>query len=217
MLSMRTAALAIAFAAIVPIAYAQDASTASGKRVSIVGGVTQLQPTNNAWMGDTQRFKANGSVAPTLGVTYHINDNLGIEAWGAADKYSHRITGNEGQSKLGRAESQPYAVSAQYQFGPADQILRPFVGLGYYEQNFSNESTDPNGPYAGSRLGIETATGPMATLGVDANIDERWFARADARYLYSSSEEGGLKVDGAGAADTEFSPVMVGVGLGVKY
>lgn len=217
MLSLRTAAIAIAIASIVPVAYAQDASTASGKRVSIVGGVAQLEPTNNAWAGDSQRFKAYGSVAPTLGVTYHINDNFGVEAWGAADKYSHRITGNEGQSKLGRAESQPYAVSAQYQFGPADQILRPFVGLGYYEQNFSDESTDDAGPYAGSRLGIETATGPMATIGVDANINERWFARADARYLHSSGDEDGLKIDGAGTAETKFSPVMLGVGMGVKF
>jgi outer membrane protein len=215
MLSLRTA-LAIALAAAAPLAFAQDAtSSASGKRVSIVGGVSQLEPTANAWVGDSQRLKAHGGVAPTLGVTYHINDNVGVEAWGAVDKVGHRVTGNDGQGKLGSVESQPYAVSGQYQFGAADQTVRPFVGLGYYEQNFSDEQTEASGALAGQRVGIETAKGAMATVGVDANINERWFARADARYLHGGGND--IAIDGQKAAQADFSPVMVGVGVGVKF
>jgi outer membrane protein len=214
--SLRTAALAAAIATISPAAFAQDAgSTASGKRVSIVGGVSQLEPTKNAWVGDSQRIKADGDVAPTLGVTYHINDNIGVEARGAVDKYGHRVTGNDGQGKLGSVRSQPYAVSGQYQFGQADQTVRPFVGLGYYEQNFTDERAEPNGALAGNRIGIETAKGAMATVGVDANINERWFARADARYLHGGDNQ--VQVNGEDVADADLSPVMVGVGIGVKF
>lgn len=217
MLSLRTAALAIAIASVAPVALAQDAdtSTASSKRVSVVGGVSMLEPTKNAWAGDTQRMKANGDVAPTLGVTYHINDNIGVEAWGAVDKYGHRVSGNDGQGKLGSVKSQPYAVSGQYQFREADATIRPFVGLGYYEQNYSDEETESTGALAGRRVGIETAKGAMATVGVDANIDERWFARADARYLHDGG--GDIKVDGVKTAEADFSPVMLGVGVGVKF
>lgn len=219
MMSFRTATLAVALAAAAPLAFAQDAgttSTSSGKRVSIVGSASQLEPTKNGWAGDDQRFKAHGDVAPTLGVTYHINDNIGVEAWGAVDKYSHRVTGNDGQGKLGNVKSQPYAVSGQYQFGAADQTIRPFVGLGYYEQNFDAEETEANGPLAGRRIGIETAKGAMATVGVDANINERWFARADARYMHDTNDAK-VRVDGQEVSDANFAPVVVGVGVGVKF
>ena len=218
--SLKTAGLALALAAAAPLAFAQDAdsatSTSSGKRVSIVGSATQLEPTKNAWVGDTQRVKADGSVAPTLGVTYHINDNIGVEAWGAVDKYTHRVTGNNGQGKIGEVESQPYAVSGQYQFGSADQTIRPFVGLGYYEQNFDGEKTEATGPLAGQRVAVETGKGAMATIGVDANINERWFARADARYLHETNDPQ-VQVNGQDVADAKFSPVTVGVGVGVKF
>lgn len=211
------AAVALAAASLAPAAFAQDAdlSTSSGKRVSIVGGISQLEPTKNAWAGDTQRIKAHGDVAPTASVTYHVNDNIGVEAWGALDKYGHRVTGNDSQGKLGSVESQPYAVSGQYQFREADAIVRPFVGLGYYQQNFSEEEAEPNGALAGQRIGIETAKGAMATVGVDANINERWFARADARYLHGG--DGNIEVDGAKVAEADFAPVMLGVGVGVKF
>lgn len=213
--SLRTAALAAALIAVSPLAFAQDGS-ASGKRVSIVGSATQLEPTKNAWAGDTQRVKAAGDVAPTLGVTYHINDNIGVEAWGAVDSYSHRLTGNKGQSKLGNVDSQPYAVSGQYQFGQADQTIRPFVGLGYYEQNFNEEKAAAGGALAGQRIGVDTARGAMATVGVDANINERWFARADARYMHQTNDPK-VRIDGVEAADAKFDPVTVGVGVGVKF
>lgn len=139
--SLLTAGIALAIASLAPVAQAQDAdaSTSSGKRVSIVGGVGLLEPTRNAWVGEEQRIKAHGDVAPTVGVTYHVNDNIGVEAWGAVDKYGHRVTGNDGQGKLGSVSSQPYALSGRYQFRDADATVRPFVGLGYYEQNFSDE------------------------------------------------------------------------------
>lgn len=217
--SLTPALLALALAA-APMAFAQDAdgatSTASGKRVSIVGSATQLEPTRNAWAGDAQRVKADGSVAPTLGVTYHVNDNVGIEAWGAVDKYTHRVTGNDGQGKLGEVDSQPYAISGQYQFGSADQTFRPFVGLGYYEQNFDNEKAEGTGALAGQRIAVETGKGAMATIGVDANINERWFARADARYLHETNDPQ-VKVNGQDVADAKFSPLTVGVGVGVKF
>src|SRR5690606_14653382 len=156
MMSLRTA-LAIALAASAPIAFAQDAGTT--KRMSIGGGVSQLAPTETAWVGDSQRLKANGGPAPTLGVTYHINDNIGVEAWGVVDKVGHRLAGNGGQGKLGSVDSQPYAISGQYQFRDADATFRPFVGLGYYEQNFSGERTVDGGALGGRRVGIETAKG----------------------------------------------------------
>ncbi|MBT2748476.1 MULTISPECIES: OmpW family outer membrane protein [unclassified Lysobacter] len=196
---------ALAFA---PAAFAQDASTdsASGKRFAIVGGYALTQPTKNPQIAGT-RTDLDGDGAPTLSASYFINDNIAIEAWGAADKFGHRV--NAGGGKIGSVDSQPIALSGQYHFRGADTIVRPFVGLGYYEANYSNESLS-----GGQRLGVENAKGAMATAGVDLNINPTWFARADVRYMQGKPD---VKLDGVKVGEAELNPVTVGVGIGARF
>ena len=200
--------------AITPAAFAQDASTdtASGKRFAVVGGYALSEPTRNPEI-DGARTQLDGDGAGTLSASYYINDNIAVEAWGAADKFSHRVRDGEGQ-KLGSVEAQPYAVSGQYHFRQADSTVRPFVGLGYYEQNFDGETAEPSGALAGQRIGVETAKGAMATAGVDLNINPTWFARADVRYLQGDSD---VKLDGVKAGEAELDPVILGVGVGARF
>ena len=200
--------------AITPAAFAQDASTdtASGKRFAVVGGYALSEPTRNPEL-DGARTQLDGDGAGTLSASYYINDNIAVEAWGAADKFSHRVRDGEGQ-KLGSVEAQPYAVSGQYHFRQADSTVRPFVGLGYYEQNFDGETAEPSGALAGQRIGVETAKGAMATAGVDLNINPTWFARADVRYLQGDSD---VKLDGVKAGEAELDPVILGVGVGARF
>ncbi|WP_242112623.1 OmpW/AlkL family protein [Luteimonas aquatica] len=216
MSSIRTLALAIATAAIgsaiAAPAFAQDASgdTASGKRYTIVGGYAHFEPTRNPVVADTLT-KVNGGGAPTLSFSYNFNDNWSIEAWGA-DKVGHKVEVNGG--KTASFDGQPYSLSGQYHFGAADNVFRPFVGLGYYEANYTNESTEGTGVAAGQRLGIETVKGAVATAGVDLNINPTWFARADLRYFEGNSD---IKLNGAKAGEAKFNPVMIGVGLGARF
>jgi len=196
-----------------PAAFAQDGSdTASGKRFSVVGGYALSEPTRNPHT-DAGRVKLDGDGAATLSASYHINDNIAIEAWGAADKFGHRVRNADGR-KLGSVDAQPYALSGQYHFGQADKIVRPFVGLGYYEANYDNETAEPTGALAGKRIGVETAKGAMATAGVDLNINPTWFARADVRYLQGDSD---VRLDGNKIGDAELNPVVIGVGLGARF
>ena len=200
--------------AITPAAFAQDASTdtASGKRFAVVGGYALSEPTRNPEI-HRARTQMDGDGAGTLSASYYINDNIAVEAWGAADKFSHRVRDGEGQ-KLGSVDAQPYAVSGQYHFRQADSTVRPFVGLGYYEQNFDGETAEPSGALTGQRIGVETAKGAMATAGVDVNINPTWFARADVRYLQGDSD---VKLDGVKAGEAELDPVILGVGVGARF
>ena len=209
-------AVALAFAplAFAPAAFAQDAGTtdtASGKRVSVVGGYAMSEPTKNPEIAGS-RTRLDGEGTPTLGVTYHVNDHIGIEAWGA-DKIGHRVNAADGR-KIGELEAQPYSLSGQYRFGAADNIVRPFVGLGYHETNYSGEKAQAGGPIDGQRVGVETAQGAVATVGVDVNINPTWFARADARYFQGDSD---IRLNGAKAGDAELEPVVVGVGVGARF
>lgn len=193
-------------------AFAQDAGTAAGSRFSVVGGYAHQEPTGDATIAGS-KAEFDGSGAATLGLNYNVNDNFSLEAWGAASKFSHRVT-TAADGKVGTVDAQPYALSAQYHFRQADATVRPFVGLGYFQQNYSGEDQDNLGPYAGNHIGMTSSEGPMATVGVDLNFTPRVFARLDARYLHGGSD---IAVDGAKVGDADLNPVVVGAGIGVRF
>ena len=202
-----TLATVAALAAAAP-AFAQDSTTdtASGKRFAVVGGVALLQPNDDPLEGVR---KVDGGPAPTISASYYFNDNFAVELWGAADKFNHRVRGDS--ARLGTVEQQPIALSAQYHFGQADNIFRPFVGVGYYKSNYSNE--DVGGP--DGHIGLKDAHDVIGTVGLDMNINSTWFARADARYMRARPE---VTVAGQGTGvDAKVDPWTVGVGIGARF
>ncbi|WP_411833701.1 OmpW/AlkL family protein [Pseudoxanthomonas mexicana] len=190
-------------------AFAQDADTgsdtASGKRFAVVGSATVLQPHSDPQPG----LDIDGDVAPTLSASWYATDNIAVELWGAADKFNHRV--KDAGGKIGTVDQQPIALSGQYHFGAADNVFRPFVGLGYYESNFSDEDIAGGGPH----VGLETAKGAIATLGMDFNINSTWFARADARYMKGDAD---VRAAGVRTGDElRLDPWTVGIGLGARF
>ncbi len=208
MLSFRHLTIAAAISlALSPAAFAQQSDTASGKRFSVVGGVTLLDPKD-----DTARnngLEADGGPAPTASVSYHFTDNISAELWGALDAFDHRV--KQDGAKIGTIEHQPIALSGQYHFGQADNTFRPFVGLGYHHSNISGEDLNPGGEH----IGLTTPKGAIGTVGVDMNINSTWFARADARYLRSRTDvrQAGETVQ----SDLKLDPWTVGVGIGARF
>lgn len=193
-------------------AFAQDATGASGKHIAIVGGFAHQEPTGDGAI-DGSKAEFAGSGAATLGASYYINDKIAIEGWGAVTKFDHRMT-TAADGKVATVSSQPYALSAQYHFRDGNATVRPFVGLGYFQSNISDEDQDNAGPYADNHIGMSSPEGPMATVGVDLNFTPHMFARADARYLHGGSD---IAVDGAPAGDADLNPVIIGVGVGARF
>jgi outer membrane protein len=210
MKSIRTLTIALASLIAMP-ALAQDATTdttsdAAGKRFAVVGGAAILKPDRDPAPG----LKIDGDVAPVISASWYATPNIAVELWGAADKFNHRVRA-DGAGKIGTVDQQPIALSGQYHFGTADQVMRPFVGLGYYESNFSNETIGGDGAH----VGLETAKGAIATAGVDFNINQTWFARADARYMKGDA---GVRVAGQGTGEElTIDPWVVGVGIGARF
>ncbi len=210
MKSIRTLTIALASLIAMP-ALAQDATTdttsdAASKRFAVVGGAAVLKPDRDPAPG----LKIDGDVAPVISASWYATPNIAVELWGAADKFNHRVRA-DGAGKIGTVDQQPIALSGQYHFGTADQVMRPFVGLGYYESNFSNETIGADGAH----VGLETAKGAIATAGVDFNINQTWFARADARYMKGDA---GVRVAGQGTGEElTIDPWVVGVGIGARF
>lgn len=205
-------ALALAGGMAAAPALAQDAGTgASGKRWAIVGGFAHQDPTGDATL-DGLEADVDGSAAATLSASWYLNDNIAFEGWGAVNKFDHRVSTSDGN--IATVSSQPWALSAQYHFRDGNDSIRPFVGLGYYQSNFSDEDQNNAGPYADHHIGIETASGAMATAGVDLNFTENVFARADLRYLHGNQD---IAVDGVTAGEAELNPVVLGFGVGARF
>lgn len=192
--------------------FAQDAGTAAGSRFSVVGGYAHQEPTGDGTIAGS-KAEFDGSGAATLGLNYNFNDNFSLEAWGAASKFEHRVT-TAADGKVATVDSQPYALSAQYHFRQPDATVRPFVGLGYFQNNINNEDQDNLGPYADDHIGVTTAKGPMATVGMDLNFTPRVFARLDARYMHGGAD---VEVDGTKVGQADLDPVVVGAGIGVRF
>lgn len=211
MRSIRILSLALlTSAAFAPAAFAQDSGTtdtASGKHFAVVGGVTLLQPKNDPITGVK---KLDGGPAPTVSFSYYVNDNWAVELWGAADKFDHRVKG-PGNTRLGSVEQQPVALSGQYHFGQDDNVFRPFVGVGYFQSAFSNESLADG---SSSDIRLKDAKGVIGTVGVDMNINSTWFARADARYMRARPD---VKVGGEKIGEAKLDPWTVGVGIGARF
>lgn len=213
-----TLAIATTLALSAPAAFAQDADasttsmdtttttdTSAQKRISVVAGYGILKPKSDALSDNPKRGLKGGSL-PTASVAYHVTDNIAVEAWGALDKSEHKVVGT---GVGGQVEAQPYGISGQYHFGQSGQTIRPYVGLGYYEANISGEK-DANGQH----FGMSTPKGAMGTVGADFNINERWFTRAEARYMQGKSDvtRAGQKV-----GEAQLDPWMVGVGVGARF
>ena len=217
-LSFATAA-ALAFA---PVAFAQDGSTdptstttsdtaAAGKRFAVVAGYAHLVPESDPGNVLGSEADLDGGGAPTLSGSWYVNDNVAVELWGAAGKIENDV--NLANGTRGSIEQQPVALSGQYHFGTSTQPIRPYVGLGYYQSNINEEEFDP-GLTGGRHVGIGTPKGAIASAGVDFNINERWFARADARYMQGDAD---VNLAGEKIGEVQLDPWVVGVGIGTRF
>ncbi|MET1022834.1 MAG: OmpW family outer membrane protein [Pseudoxanthomonas sp.] len=181
---------------------------AAYKRWAVVGSATMLQPSSRPLKGTS--VDVDGDTAPTISASYYATPNIAVELWGAADKFKHDVSDNAG--KIGNVDQLPLAISGQYHFGTPDKVFRPFVGVGYYQSNFSNENL---GSVPGAHVGVKDAKGAIGTVGLDMNINPNWFARVDARYMDGSPD---LTVNGSRTGDElDLNPWTVGVGIGARF
>lgn len=208
---MLTAAIAAA-----PVAFAQDNTSsntnASQHRFNATIGYAHQVPNGNPGIVVGSEADLDGSGAATLSGSWFVNDNIAIELWGTPDKFEQDV--NLANGARGSYKTQPIALSGQYHFGQASQPIRPFVGLGYYQANIDSESFDATAA-GGQHIGLDTPNGPIATVGADFNITDRWFARADARYMKGDAD---VSVAGNDTGESlKVDPWVVGVGVGTRF
>ena len=200
--------------AIAGIASAQSPEWRYGGRVSWVNAGTSSDE-----LGDTgSTLDLQSGLGVEFDATLMFSDQFGVELSVGASAHRLQVSGGDlGTIDAGRLWLVPLTAIAQYHhpvYGPWD----PYVGLGLtWAAPFYKESEDA------SDAGIEEMEfegGPAiaAQIGVNYQMDNRWYANVDLRYS-------GTSVDAQVRTDQEdlptvkldIKPLVVSLGFGYKF
>lgn len=148
----------------------------------------------------------NNALVPELDFTYMIRDNVGVELILGTSR--HQVTSNLG--KLGGIGVLPPTLLLQYHFNHAGRI-RPYVGAGLNYTLFYN-----NGLHAGNQP-IATdnhSFGPALQAGVDVQVAKNLFVNADIKKIWMKT---GTSLNGTSLGTLHIDPLVVGVGVGMRF
>jgi len=124
---------------------------------------------------------------PVAVITYGLTDNISVES-AIGTPYKHKIYGAgaiQGTGQLGTAKALPAIALLQYRFFEPTAMIRPFVGIGVTYAMFQKETgsfamtalTNPGGGTA-TTFRIDNKWTYSGQVGLQFNIDEKWFANA---------------------------------------
>ena len=179
------------------------------------GTITNVAPND-----DSTAFTDPSNIAPNtfpkvddstnLGITfvYMMSNNLGFEVL-AALPFEHDVT-VDGMGKVGSTKQLPPTFSVQYYFNPQEKF-RPYVGAGLNYTTFFN---DKSIAALGGDLELDDSFGLAVQVGLDYDINEKWFINADVRYI---SIETTATILAVGESDVDINPTVISVGVGYKF
>ena len=154
---------------------------------------------------DNFRADVDDGASLVFNLSYFMSPNWAIELLAAAP-FKHDIDGEgalAGLGKLGSTYHLPPTLSLQYHFAPGAKF-RPYVGAGLNYTLFFKDSLEQsthdgivataNGAlgtnFAGgtSSLDIDDSFGAAFQVGVDMQINEKWFTNLDLRYIFIDAD-----------------------------
>ena len=137
--------------------------------------------TTPSWVGTKVNIGKASQVSG--GITYMLNENIAIDL-PMALPFEHEIVGAgaiDGVGKLADVKALPITLMAQYRFGSATSMFRPYVGAGLTYAVFSdtNSTSVLSGITGGSpskptTMTMDNSFGPSVQLGLNMKFYERW-------------------------------------------
>ncbi len=178
-------------------------------------GVSQVKPDTDSDTAPISggQVDVDDGTSLSINVGYMLTNNIAIDVL-AAWPFKHDITGVGALAPAGKvAETKqlPPTVSLQYHFQPKASI-RPYVGAGInYTKFFSIKETASLG---GAKLTLDDSWGLAAQAGVDFDINKKWFANVDVRYIQIETEANSTVT---GTFDVQIDPWVVGLHIGTTF
>ncbi len=153
--------------------------------------------------------------------TYMFSDKLGIEVL-AATPFSHNIKAKGGTlngAEIGEIKHLPPTISAQYYFLGGQGKFQPYVGAGLNYTIFFSEDVGADAAGLGyTKLKLDDSVGIAAQVGIDYQINKKWFLNASAMYADIDTE---AQLTGPGEptlnVDYDLDPMVYRVNVGYKF
>jgi len=166
------------------------------------------------------RLSVHDSFAPEVDVTWMATKHIGFELIAATTRHTaHGKAGVTGT--LGPVVNTwvlPPTLTAQYHFNSGGKI-RPYLGAGinytvFWNEKATTQLTSAVGP---TRVHINDSVGYALQGGVDIDLNKRFFLNLDAKYVDMSPRATIYTTAlGTQTVKTRISPVIVGVGFGIR-
>lgn len=154
-------------------------------------------------------------------VSYMVTDNISGEfAFGVPPKLDIKGDGVIAQAgKIADTKVWSPILMAQYRFGNASSMFRPYVGVGATYVKFTDVETTPilsllTNPGGSTSASIDSAWGAVAQLGITYKFGEKWFLDASIipmRLKSTAHLSTGQKVD------VRVNPILVNFGVGLRF
>ena len=153
--------------------------------------------------------------------TYMFSEKLGIEVL-ASTPFSHNIKASDGTldgASIGEIKHLPPTISAQYYFLGGKGKFQPYIGAGLNYTIFFSEDVGSDAKALGyNKLKLDNSLGLAAQIGVDYQINKKWFLNASAMYADIDTE---AELTGPGATtlnvDYDLDPMVYRVNVGYKF
>jgi outer membrane protein len=169
----------------------------SGSSISVIGG----------------RVDASTSVEPEVDFTYFFTPHIAAELIAATTR--HHITARStalGDVDVGKVSLLPPTLTAQYHFGPNDNI-DPYVGAGINYTVFFNHKLPHNNPV--TSITYDNNPGAALQAGFDVRVAGNWVINVDVKHIFLDTT---AKLNGGAIkADVSLDPTIVAFGVGYRF
>ena len=194
--------------------FAQTPGSRYGGRVSWVNASATSEE-----LGDTGgALKLHSGYGFELDATLMLSDRFGVELSVGASAHRFCVTGGDwGDVDACRVWLVPLTAIAQYHI-PVYGEWDPYLGIGFsWVAPFYKVSSDLSDAGV-ERLDLEGGAGVAAQLGVNYQMDHRWYVNLDFRYLGTSLDARvRTEEEDFPTVTLDTNPLVVSLGFGYKF
>jgi outer membrane protein len=157
----------------------------------------------------------SSAYVPELDFTYFFTENWAAELILATTNHDVKAIGTAaGNIDLGDVWLLPPTLTMQYHF--TGGALKPYLGAGL---NYTIFYGVDEGPVADS-VDYDNSIGIALQAGLDYALGERWFLNIDVKQIFLQTDATVNATTALGAtvgADVDINPLVIGLGVGMKF
>lgn len=197
----------------------QWAAVVGGIAMMVAGMIGSAQAAQGDWLGRARiihinpdasssalNIDVNSKITPELDFSYFVTRNIALELILATRR--HEVTA--GGAPVGSVKHLPPTVTVQYHFLP-DEQFRPYIGAGLNYTRFYSVNL------AGGALTVDKSSwGPAVQAGMDIELTKKFFLNIDIKKIWMDTDVKAVAT-GAPVANLKINPLILGVGIGMKF